>query len=183
MRLIPFTLAVFISASVLIASDAPKRSSELQVLDYLIGDWETVVTVKETGAKSTSIQTRKWSRDGKFVLSEELDISANRESHFLVTYDPTAKKYRACFMNEGATVPLLGTWDESNKTMTWKSTDVAFKHEGVHRRVNEDLVEWTMTVTSPEGKVVLDMSAKQTRRKQQNSPNKTVNPSGGSGGF
>lgn len=166
MRLIPFMVAVFVFANELNAGDAPKRSTELQVLDYLIGDWETVVTVKETGQKSTSIQTRKWSRDGKFVLSEELDISSKRESHFLVTYDPTAKKYRACFMNEGATVPLLGTWDESNKTMTWKSTDVAFKHEGVHRRVSDDLVEWTMTVTSPEGKVVLDLSAKQTRRKK-----------------
>ncbi|MFM8215019.1 MAG: DUF1579 family protein [Pirellula sp.] len=166
MRLIPFTLAVFIAASVLIAGDDPKRSSELQVLEYLIGDWETVVTVKETEVKATSIQSRKWSRDGKFVLSEELDLSTNKESHFLVTYDPTAKKYRACFMNEGATVPLLGTWDESNKTMTWKSTDIAFEHEGVHRKINDDLVEWTMTVTSPEGKVVLDISAKQTRRKR-----------------
>lgn len=166
MRLIPFLLAVFLSTSLLGAGDAPKRSSELQVLEYLIGDWETVVTVKETGEKSTSIQTRKWSRDGKFVLSEELDISSQRESHFLVTYDSNAKKYRACFMNESVTVPLLGTWDESKKTMTWKSSDVAFQHEGIHRRVSEDLVEWTMTVTSPEGKVVLDMSAKQTRRKK-----------------
>ncbi len=124
-----------------------------------------MVTVQGTGEKSTSIQTRKWSRDGKFVLSEELDVSTKKESHFLVTYDPMAKKYRACFINEGATVPLLGTWDESNQTMTWTSADVAFKHEGVHRRVNADLVEWTMTVTSPEGKVVLDLSAKQTRRK------------------
>jgi hypothetical protein len=166
MRLIPFALAVFISASVLSAGDARVRSPELQVLEYLIGDWETVVTVKETGEKSTSIQTRKWSRDGKFVLSEELDVSSKMESHFLVTYDSTAKKYRACFMNEGATVPLLGTWDENKKTMTWRSTDVAFKHEAVHRRVSEDLVEWTMTVTNPEGKIVLDLSAKQTRRKQ-----------------
>lgn len=165
MRLIPFMLAFFISAGVWGADDVPTRSAELRVLDYLIGDWETEVTVKETGAKSTSIQSRKWSRNGKFVLSDESDVAAKTESHFLVTYDPTAKKYRACFINEGATVPLWGTWDESKKTMTWKSSDIAFKHEGVHRRVSENLVEWTMTVTSPEGKVVLDLSAKQTRRK------------------
>ena len=166
MRLISFTLAAFLSAGLLGAGDAPKRSSELQVLEYLIGDWETVVTVQETGEKSTSIQTRKWSRDGKFVLSEELDISAKKESHFLVTYDPKVRKYRACFMNESVTVPLLGTWDESKQTMTWKSADIPFQHEGIHRRVSEDLVEWTMTVTSPEGKVVLNLSARQTRRKQ-----------------
>ena len=62
-------------------------------------------------------------------------------------------------------MPLMGTWDESTKTMRWKSSDIAFRHDGVHRFVNKDLVEWTMTVTSPEGKIVLEMSAKQTRRK------------------
>lgn len=168
MRRISFVFALAISAIVpwsMYAGDAPKRSAELQVLDYLIGDWETVVTILGTGEKSTSVQTRKWSRDGKFVLSEEMDISSKKESHFLATYDAKARHYRACFINENFTVPLLGTWDESKKTMTWKSSDVAFKHEGIHRSVNKDLVEWTMTVTSPDGKVVLELSAKQTRRK------------------
>ena len=84
MRLISFVVAVVATAIMpwsLNAGDAPKRSAELQVLDRMIGDWETVVTVKGTGEKSTSIQTRKWSRDGKFVISEELDVSAKRESH------------------------------------------------------------------------------------------------------
>jgi len=167
MRLISFVAALVVTAILpwsMSAGDAPKRSAELQVLDYLIGDWETVVTVQGTGEKFNSVQTRKWSRDGKFVLSEEQDISSKKESHFLVTYDGKAKQYRACFINESVTVPLLGTWDESTKTMTWKSTDVAFKHESIHRSVNKDRVEWTMTVTGPDGKVVLELSAKQARR-------------------
>ena len=169
MRLISFVVSVFMAAIMpwsISAGGAPKRSAELQVLDRLIGDWETVVTVKGTGEKSTSVQSRKWSRDGRFVISEELEISAKRESHFLVAYDQKAKQYRACFINEEFTVPLLGTWDENKKTMSWKSADVPFKHDGVERFVNKDLVEWTMTVISPEGKVVLELSAKQTRRKQ-----------------
>src|SRR5688572_31841603 len=109
MRLVAITLASIVMVTCVNAGDVPKRSAELQVLDYLIGEWETVVTVKGTGEKSTSVQTRKWSRDGNFVLSEELDISSKRESHFLVTYDAKAKQYRACFINENVTVPLLGT--------------------------------------------------------------------------
>ena len=168
MRMISFTVAVFMTAImplVISAGDAPKRSAELQVLDRLIGEWETEITIKGTGEKSTTLQSRRWSREGKFVLSEDLDKSAKKESHFLVTYDAKAKQYRACFINEEFTVPLMGTWDESTKTMRWKSSDIAFRHDGVHRFVNKDLVEWTMTVTSPEGKIVLEMSAKQTRRK------------------
>jgi hypothetical protein len=148
------------------AQDAPKRSAELQVLDRFIGEWETVVTVKGTGEKSTTIQSRKWSREGKFVLSEDLDVSAKREGHFLITYDPKAKKYRACYINEEFTVPLLGTWDEKAQSMRWQSSDVPFKHEAVDYFIDRYTVEWTMTVTSPQGEVVLELSAKQTRRKK-----------------
>lgn len=149
-----------------IAQDPSKRSAELQVLDHFIGDWETVVTANGANDKSTSIQSRKWSREGTFVLSEERDLSTNKESHFFITYDSQGKQYRACFINENATVPLLGTWDEKSQTMKWKSSDVSFTHEGVNRFIDADHAEWTMTVTNPEGKVVLDLSAKQTRRKK-----------------
>ena len=97
MRLISFAVGLVVTAIMpwsMSAGDAPKRPAELQVLDYLIGDWETVVTVRGTGEKFNSLQTRRWSRDGKFVLSEELDLSTKRESHFLVTYDAKAKHYR-----------------------------------------------------------------------------------------
>jgi hypothetical protein len=170
MRLVSIVLSICITASVPasgLAQDSSKRSAELQVLDRLfIGDWETVVTIKGTDEKSTSIQSRKWSREGKFVLSEEQDLSTKKESHFLITYDSKGKQYRACFINDEVTVPILGTWDEKSQTMKWKSPDVAFKHDGIHRFIDKDHVEWTMTVTSPEGKVVLELSAKQTRRKK-----------------
>jgi len=154
-------LMAFASAS---AQDVSKRSAELQVLDRYIGDWETVVTASGTDEKSTSMESRRWSREGKFVLSENLDLPANREAHFLVTYDSNSKQYRACFINEELTVPLFGKWDEKMQTMTWNSSEVAFKHHSIHRFIDKDHVEWTMTVTSPDGEVVLELSAKQTRR-------------------
>jgi hypothetical protein len=140
-------LMAFASAS---AQDVPKRSAELQVLDRYIGDWETVVTASGTDEKSTSMESRRWSREGKFVLSEN--------------HDSNSKQYRACFINEELTVPLFGKWDEKMQTMTWNSSEVAFKHHSIHRFIDKDHVEWTMTVTSPDGEVVLELSAKQTRR-------------------
>jgi hypothetical protein len=49
--------------------------------------------------------------------------------------------------------------------MHWKSADVPYQHDMVQHFIGKDRAEWTMTVTSPEGKVVLEISAKQTRRK------------------
>ena len=169
MRLISIAFTICITASVpgsVSAQLTPKRSAELQVLDRFIGDWESVVTVKGTDEKSRSVQSRKWSREGKFVLSEEMDLSSKTEAHFLITYDSKGKQYRACFINGEATVPILGTWDEKLQTMKWKSPDIAFKHDGIHRFIDNDHVEWTMNVTSPDGQVVLELSAKQTRRKR-----------------
>lgn len=169
MRLKSIALVISITVSSLgavSAQDVPKRSAELQVLDRYIGDWETVVTVKGTGEKLTSIQSRKWSREGKFVLSEEQELPTKRESQFLVTYDSKSSQYRACFINDEFTVPLLGTWNEKDQTMKWKSSDVSFKHDMIQRFIDKDNSEWTMTVASPEGTVVLELAAKQTRRKK-----------------
>src|SRR5262245_32606430 len=132
MHTFSIALTVLISASIpgfVSAEDTAKRSAELQVLDRFIGDWETTITNRATGEKTNTIESRKWSRGNKFVLSEDKDLSTKKEAHFLVTYDPKGKQYRACFINDEFTVPLVGTWDEKSQTMTWKSADVAFKHD------------------------------------------------------
>ena len=105
MRLTSMTLAVLVAAIFaenVNADDAPKRSAELQVLERFIGTWDSVVTNKTTGEKSNTIGQRRWSRKGQFVLFEEFDSSTKKEQHFLLTYDPNGKVYRACFINESA---------------------------------------------------------------------------------
>jgi len=169
MRSSTFALVLVVTTllpACLLAEDAPKRSPELQVLDRFIGEWDGEAVVKGTGEKTKSVEHRKWSRAGKFVLSENWDESAQnkRESHFLMSFDSKTNQYRSCFINEEFTVPLLGTWDETSKTMRWKSSDVPFKHDVIDRFVDKDHVEWTMKVVSPEGDVVLEIIGKQTRR-------------------
>lgn len=84
-----------------------------------------------------------------------------------MTYEPTAKVYRSCYIEEGTAMILLGTWDKDTQTMTWKGADAAGnKHTATHRFADKDHVEWSIVVTAADGKVVVELSAKQTRRKQ-----------------
>jgi hypothetical protein len=170
MRLTLMTLAVLVAAIFaenVNADDAPKRSAELQVLERFIGTWDSVVTNKTTGEKSNTIGQRRWSRKGQFVLFEEFDSSTKKEQHFLVTYDPTGKVYRACFINENAVADFVGTWDGEKDTMTWKGSD-SFGNTfvGVDRFIDKDHAEWSMVFKNPDGKVFLESSAKVTRRKK-----------------
>ena len=167
MRATIIAITALVSASVtgfVGAQEAPKRTPELQVLDRFTGEWETTITNKTTGEKSSTIQSCKWSRKGTFIQSEDQDTATKKESHFLATYDAKSKQYRACFISDEYTVPLLGTWDEKGQSMNWTSADTAFKNAVVDRFIGKDQIVWTMTVTSPEGKVVLELSAMQTRR-------------------
>ena len=168
MRLTTITLTL-LAASMISqstnAADTPKRSAELQVLERFVGNWDTVVTDKSTGKKSKTTGQRKWSRKGHFVLFEEFDTSTKKEQHFLLTYDRAGKVYRACFINESAVQDYVGAWDEESDTMTWKGTDSSGnRHVGVERFIDRDHIEWSMVFTTPEGKVVLEVSAKATRR-------------------
>lgn len=167
MRLFAFACAAVAVCGVgtAVADDAPKRSPELQVLDRYVGDWE-VVSTTGTGEKATNSERRTWSRQGTFLMAEIQGQATKHEAHFLVTYDPKAKLYKSCFISHEFTVPLVGTWDEKTQTMRWKSPDIEFKHDAVNRFVDKDTIETRMTVTSPEGKVVFEMSSQQTRRKK-----------------
>lgn len=167
MRLCAFACAAVAACGVGTAGadDAPKRSPELQVLDRYAGDWD-VVSTTGTGEKGATSERRTWSRQGTFLMADIQGQAPNHEAHFLITYDPKGKVYRSCFINQEFTVPLVGTWDEKAQAMRWKSPDIEFKHDAVNRFVDKDTIETRMTVTSPEGKVVFEMSAKQTRRKK-----------------
>jgi hypothetical protein len=81
MRPISTVLAILFAASVppsATAQDAPQRSAELQVLGRYLGDWETTITNKVTGEKINTVQSRKWSRGGQFILSEDQDVATKR---------------------------------------------------------------------------------------------------------
>jgi hypothetical protein len=168
MRFLAITLTILATAIFprpLRSADAPKRSAVLQVLDRFIGEWETVVTNKTTGQKFNTIESRKWSRLGEFILSEDQNLSTKKEAHFLITYDPNGKVYRACFIEEASAALLLGTWDNKAQTMNWTSPpEVSTKFSGTHRIIDKDHTDWSMKVAGPDGTVFVELSGKQSRR-------------------
>ena len=82
-----------------------------------------------------------------------------------MTYDPNAKAYRTCYIDESNTTPILGNWDENTQTMSWNGTD-AYNNRlaGTHHFIDKDTVEWALVFTNPDGQVVVELSTKQTRR-------------------
>jgi hypothetical protein len=169
MRRVSIPLAVLLAASISrpsMADDAPKRSPELQVLDRFIGTWETEITVKPSGDKYTTTESRRWSKEGTVVLSEDLNLTTKKEAHFLIAYGANEKVYRACYIDEASALVFVGTWDEGTATMKWTTPEGApTKYTGTYRFVDKDHVEWSMTVAGPDGKVIVELSAKQTRKK------------------
>jgi len=160
-------LALTASPRILPADDAPKRSEELQVLDSYIGTWDCIVTNKTTAKESNTVEERRWSRKGTFVLFENFDPTTKKESHYLMTYDPNAKAYRTCYIDDSTTISLLGTWDARTKTMTWRGKDGNDNRvSGAERFIDKDNLQWSLVFRNPDGKVVAELSGKQTRRKK-----------------
>ena len=60
-----------------------------------------------------------------------------------------------------------GKWDDKTRTMTWTSTDEdGNKSVGKTKIIDNNTHEWTVVTTSSNGKLMLDLYAKNTRRKE-----------------
>jgi hypothetical protein len=173
---ITFTvLAAFSFPANATADDAPKASAESRVLEKYIGTWDEVMTNKPTEwvpkvEKSTALTKRAWALGGNFVRGVGKWQPANTEFLHLVAYDPVAKAYRSWYFDAGGEMPrvqVTGTWDEKAGIMTWRGADEAGnKTVGTHKFIDKDRQAWTLVVSDPNGKVVLDLAGQCTRRKE-----------------
>jgi hypothetical protein len=166
----------FLCSPVAVSADEPaKPAPELRVLEDMIGAWDEVMSNKPTewlpkAERSEAVTKKNWSLGGKFIRMEGVWKPAKTEFLSLVSYDPATKEYRTWYFDSAGGQPrgsVRGTWDDKTRTMTWTGTDEAGnKTVGKSRIVDRDTHEWTFVTTDPQGKVVLDISAKNTRRKE-----------------
>jgi Protein of unknown function (DUF1579) len=156
------------------AADAPTPAAELRVLEDMIGTWDEVVTVKPAewtpaSETRTSVTRRSWSLGGKLMRSDGTWQPTKTEFLYLVAYDAAARVYRCWYFDttgEMPREPMTGTWDAESRTLTWTVTDGAGNQTvAKHKIIDKDRHDWTMVVTNRDRKVVLDFSAKCTRRK------------------
>lgn len=173
MRLITAALTFLVLTTIVAAvkaDDTPKRSAEHQVLDRLVGEWKEVVTNKTDGSTSTTMISRSWSRGGKgvVIMQESINLSDGSESAVIWRYDSENKLYRLAFLLPNGWITSGATWDEKAQTLTWHESTNSWggSWSGVHQFIDNDNYKWTFVFKNAEGKVVRDLSAKVSRRKE-----------------
>jgi hypothetical protein len=148
---------------------------ELKVLDRLVGTWDEVMTNTATewrpkAERWVSVTRREWAVGNRFLRMDGFWRPSHIEFVNFFTYDPVTKEYRSWYFDSTGGIPRgiwKGTWDEAAKTMSWSGTDeFGNKLAGTTKFIDDDTHEGTVQTTNSQGKVVLDLTVKTTRRKK-----------------
>lgn len=138
-----------------------------------IGTWDTQVTIKPgvwvpDGLESKGVETIDWALGKKFVKGQKQE-PGNVESMFLETYDDKDRVFRSWYFDSNGGFPrgeMVGRWDSRTKTMTYKGIDPTGAATLVVIRLGEpDLIDWNGTWRDKDGKVVMEIKGRSTRRK------------------
>jgi hypothetical protein len=149
----------------------PKHA--VSVLDSRLGTWDTQTIIKPgvwvpDGLKTKGVETVEWVLGKKFIQGKHKHDN-NQESTFLETYDIEGKTYRSWYFDSNGNFPrveVIGQWDEGGKTGTYKSLD-ANQVAGTMtlRLVTADRLEWHGIWRDRDGKTLMEIEGKLTRRK------------------
>lgn len=138
-----------------IARLRPPRPSELDRLDRLVGEWETVgevrMSVLEKPLPTTGRSVARWAHDERFLIEEAvLDMGelGRVSGTSLWTYDARARRYRMWWFDSlGETSRAEITFHE--RTDTWHMRTRGQKYgytttgRGTLRHLDDDTLEWT----------------------------------------
>ncbi len=133
----------------------PKRPAETAVLDRLVGEWRTDITVKPATVESWRT-TARLTLGGRFVEMTGTKDGGGASDYAVVWYDPTAKLYRQWYFNsDGHTFPMTGTWDESTNALSWETAD---KTKTGRWTFNGGVREFRHAITDGKGKVLSEVT-------------------------
>ena len=139
----------------------------LRVLDVYVGTWEVSTTSGESSAGGA--YTAAWVLGGRFLQTtgsvKTSDGSNDFELISLMGHDVERGVYRTwSFMSNGMISESESTWDARARTMT-KVTRYAPVTQATTSDFSEDGVEvWHMVNRDASGKVMSEMSGRNTRR-------------------
>ncbi len=149
----------------------PAKPAELNVLDRLVGKWdsETFAKVAEwtpMDAKTKGVLVREWVLDGRFV-QEKGEHSDNVRALVMFGYDEQKKAYRIWhFSSMGYRSDSTAQWDETTQTLTGRSEGAnGITTTATIRFIDQDTHEWRATTKDAAGKVYFDGGGKCTRKK------------------
>ena len=87
----------------------------------------------------------------------------------LVTYDPATKTYPGVLMSGSSRALVDGTWDQATQTMTFRGTfgdNSGTKFVYTNRFSDNGDCESAGVIRDAAGKVIVEQTQKQTRRKK-----------------
>jgi hypothetical protein len=166
------------------------RPVELKPLDRWIGEWDMEASVKPTerepqGVRSTFRTSIAWAVNGRFLRCDAQGSGQAGERKFkdaflwIATYDPSLKAYTSTVFWANVTTPTgpsfwgggiraVGDWDEKAKTLTSKAVDPGngWTMATVTTWTDADTHGFVSTLTDAQGKVMMEMSGRATRRKK-----------------
>lgn len=160
------SLIIPLVIGITVAEEPLKRSVELAVLDKFIGTWDLQTTVNVTGqppALTESVSYRTWSKGGKFILFD--DPGQGEELHLPLTYDAATEKYRGVMISGSTPGLVTASWEAETDTMNFVTENTnGTTYRGSHRFVRDGYAEASGKITDAAGKVLVELSWKQTRR-------------------
>jgi hypothetical protein len=138
-----------------IADMRPPRAPELDRLDRLVGDWDTVgevrMAVLDETLQTTGRSSAQWMLDKRFLREDaELDMGAlgRVTGTSIWSYEPGANKYHMWWFDSlGETSHAVITFN--HRTDTWhmrtrgRKYGYATSGRGTLRHVDDDTLEWT----------------------------------------
>ena len=146
-------------------NDLAKIPAEaLAVLQKFVGQWQTETHLTRPGAKSTkpsrTIATRgraicEKSLGGRYFEFRAETVPPGQSDLQIMTFDSEAGVYRQwVFSSDGYRHEATGTWNAATNTLRWTGKSDGTTFVILDHWVSPDRLEWTLTRTDAEGRVV-----------------------------
>ena len=157
------TRAAFVALAALVAavgSSGPLESSDA-VLGRFVGVWRTEAQIRHAGPPVSERRTLgrasgRVTLDGRFVefRTSSIDPPGLNELQ-LMAYDAEAGVYRQWVSDsDGYRHEAVGRWNHATSTLTWRGQAGGATVVIEDRWVSGDRLEWTLTRTSAEGRLL-----------------------------
>jgi hypothetical protein len=132
-----------------------------QVLERFVGSWTTAAVIRNSGPPAREIratgraQCRRTLAD-RYVEFRSTSIDPPDVVELQVmTYDAEAGLYRQwVFDSEGYRHEAVGRWNAATSTLRWEGRVAGVSFVIDDRWVSRDRLEWTLTRTAADGRVV-----------------------------
>lgn len=150
-------------------AESPIDSPEQKVLDRSVGNWRATYKVsKAEWTPEERLGTAEISTSrvvgGRFV-QEKSEHSDKTSGSTIVTYDAQKRQYRGWWFSSAGhySSEISGNWDPVKKTMTWTSTQDGLTTTTDYRFIDNDNIEWVVSVKDGDGKTFYRMDGRSVR--------------------